>query len=120
MLDAPDARTRGLSGTSQRIHATWIDAIGRTAVLLSGSDIASTIGSWPGSAAYHGTRKGTLLKSVPLGVTTRTVPVLAPAGRAIATAPHITKVAKARLAQFRLPTGLTIPSFLSLRILRPN
>jgi len=83
MLDAPDARTRGLSGTSQRIHATWIDAIGRTAVLLSGSDIASTIGSWPGSAAYHGTLNGTLLESVRLGVTTTTFPVVAPAGTVV-------------------------------------
>jgi hypothetical protein len=41
------------------------------------------IGSWAGRRGLYGTRKGTLLESVRLGVTTSTFPVLAPAGTVV-------------------------------------
>src|SRR5580700_8577498 len=72
-------------------------------------------------AGFYGTRKGTLLESVPLGVTTWTVPVVAPAGTVAmisegeatvntAAAPlNITLVAPARLVPRILTTAPTLP-----------
>ena len=62
--------------------------------------VDSAAATWP-----YGTRKGTLLESVPLGVTTWTSPVVAPAGTVVVISELDTTVKVAAV-----PLKLTLPA----------
>jgi len=63
------------------------------------------------TAACYGTRKGTLLESVPIGAATWTVPVVAPAGTAavISVLETTSKTASVPLKLTRVAPAMSVP-----------